>query len=129
MAIWTKVLGVIDLEEITDATEDQLLSIYEHVSHFLKGMNISFQRTKTQGRVSSASSDYTVEPYTRLSSMIMKGNFRHEDNVEEVVEALHDYTESLIEHFSIKYATFFVVSDLSSKIYTLQIVNGAMIKN
>ena len=128
MSIWTEVIGVVHVE--SGATEDGLLSIYGRISHALKGseggLSIHFTRTERKDWRDSNESNYKVEPYTRLNTMVLTGELRNfdEGNASEAVEALKVFLSTLHEHKLVRRASFTLECKASEDYYYVAFVKG-----
>lgn len=126
MSVWSHITGVINLD--ASVTEDDLLNIYGRTSHKLVGseggLNISFTRTQRKNWSSSSEKDYNVEPFTRISNMVLQGNLRDfdEQKLEAALEALKEFLYELKVEYVIRSASFILECDTSENYYHLAFV-------
>lgn len=128
MSVWTDIVGVVHLE--SESTEDGLLSIYGRISHALKGseggLSIHFTRTEKKDWSASYESNYVVEPYSRLNTMVITGELRdfNEGKLIEAVEGLKAFLSTLHEHKMVKRATFTLECETSEDYYYVSFLRG-----
>lgn len=128
MSDWSHITGVIHLD--SNVTEDSLLSIYGLYSHNFVGseggLNISFTRTLKKDCYSSSESDYYVEPYTRISNMVLQGDLRDFDfnKLENAKDTLVELLERLNERIGIRNASFVLENDCHNAHYQISFING-----
>lgn len=128
MSVWTYVTGIVHLEDATH--EDNLLALYERVSHTLRGSEggptINFTKTSKKNFSSSSEADYYVEPFQRINNMTVQGYLRDfdTDKAEEALEGIKYFLNMLKDHNLVRHASFVLETASADYFYNISFVGG-----